>query len=295
MTPIAIRHGSHDSTDIDVVYVFDRKPGLLECHRFCAESEENRNIMVVRDGVVVECFKGLPDEVNNGVLRTYHLHTQAHPNPVLRPVERIVPLKIARGIRLILTRLTRTPHRTAIKAALRSHDFNHYRSCLADLDFRTLALGASPLKSIAFQLGQMHGLLDGAEHYTKTEIAGADEQLAPFLLRASEQGDLPALNESRDRLLAATAGLEVKVDGALNQFDAAGTGPEPLMRQCHGTLLDLDAERCVKLGGASQVTASRRYPSGSSNDLRSILAPDNTNDDEDGHGKTQTTAAGGQD
>ena len=68
-------HGSADSTDRDVVYVFEQMPPFQECQLFCnGDPEENRNIIVVEDGIVTRCFKGNPDEVNNAVRTTYPLH-----------------------------------------------------------------------------------------------------------------------------------------------------------------------------------------------------------------------------
>ena len=46
-------HGSADSTDLDVVYVFEEIPSFEECQLFCrSDPKENRNIIVVRDGIV---------------------------------------------------------------------------------------------------------------------------------------------------------------------------------------------------------------------------------------------------
>ena len=51
-------HGSEDSLDLDVVYVVPVMPAVRDCHAFCADDpDENRNLVVLRDGVVVDCFK----------------------------------------------------------------------------------------------------------------------------------------------------------------------------------------------------------------------------------------------
>ena len=56
-------HGSADSTDLDVVYVFEEIPPFEECQLFCrSDPKENRNIIVVRDGIVTYSFKGNEDE-----------------------------------------------------------------------------------------------------------------------------------------------------------------------------------------------------------------------------------------
>ena len=105
-------HGSGDSTDTDVVYVVDALPDKAECKRFCSESPvENRNLITIKDDVVSEVYKGTADEVNNALLATYSLHEQSYPLLVTRAVERIVPLKYVRGIRIILSHLTRSQYR----------------------------------------------------------------------------------------------------------------------------------------------------------------------------------------
>lgn len=51
-------HGSEDSVDVDVAYVVPVMPVVRDCHAFCAaDAKENRNLVVLRDGVVVDCFK----------------------------------------------------------------------------------------------------------------------------------------------------------------------------------------------------------------------------------------------
>ena len=70
-----------------MVYVFDEIPSFEECQAFCrSDPEENRNIIVVKDGIVEYCFKGNEDEVNNALLATYSLHEQAYPLLIHRTV-----------------------------------------------------------------------------------------------------------------------------------------------------------------------------------------------------------------
>ena len=70
-------HGSKDSTDVDVIYVFDYLPTTVECKRFCdGQGNKNGNIIVIEDGIVVASYKGAPDEVNNSLFSTYSLHKQ---------------------------------------------------------------------------------------------------------------------------------------------------------------------------------------------------------------------------
>ena len=50
------RHGSEDSVDNDVIYITDSPPSFRDAQFFCAggkEVGENRNIAVIRGGIVV--------------------------------------------------------------------------------------------------------------------------------------------------------------------------------------------------------------------------------------------------
>lgn len=45
--------------------------------------EEDRNFLVLENHVVKDCFKGSPDENNNGLFLTYDFHKQKFtPNPI---------------------------------------------------------------------------------------------------------------------------------------------------------------------------------------------------------------------
>ena len=73
------RHGSQDSRDIDVLYQFEKMPDnetILNFER--GSGDEDRNIFTVDSttGIVKECHRGIPDEVNNALLATYPLHEQ---------------------------------------------------------------------------------------------------------------------------------------------------------------------------------------------------------------------------
>lgn len=253
---LRFRHGSADSTDVDVVYVWEEKPSPEECKRFCsADPGENRNLVVVRGGVVVECYKGLPDELHNGLLRTVPLHPQECVLPLGPAVERHVPLKVARAMRLILTRLTRSRWRAQAKAALGALDVLALRDALAQVDLRQLEaepqVDADDRKSIAFQVAQTLALMGGSELYTKAELAAAFPDLAPLLGRAALGSEacragLDALEGHKNRWLQALAALRRQKDGPHNTLwsDAPREGwAAPFHAQCQGVVLDLKQER----------------------------------------------------
>jgi len=146
-----IRFGSPNSRDKDAAYVFQEMPSMAECKEFCRNEEENRNIIVLEDGVVRETFKGLPDEMNNSLYYTFDLHDQSSENPILKPIKRIIPLKVVRANRIALSMLARTQYRSEVKQALSSYNFNERIKTLGGIDFRKAELDPEQLKAIAFQ------------------------------------------------------------------------------------------------------------------------------------------------
>jgi len=182
-------HGSEDSLDLDVFYVFDKMPSFKECQDFCSNKEENRNIIVVENGVVVDCFKGTSDEINNGLLQTYSLHNQEFENVVKHAVERDVLIKAIRVVRCLLSHCSRTQYREDVKRALKSNSWKEKLDVLSKINFAEIEdFGKSGTKQdvykvFAFQLGQIIGLLNGKEFYTKSSIAERYPALRPFLYR----------------------------------------------------------------------------------------------------------------
>ncbi len=157
------RFGSSDSHDRDVLYAVPAIPDFATARQWCRSPDENRNLVVIRGGVVVESFKGSADETNNALLATYALHPQSHPLPITRRRTRIVPLKAARAIRVALSMMSRTSQRPLIKPALSSNDQSARVAALAAVDFSAVSVSADAWKSIAFQLGQLLGLIEGRE------------------------------------------------------------------------------------------------------------------------------------
>lgn len=199
-------HGSEDSTDLDVLYIVDELPDKAECKRFCsADSSENRNVATVSDGVIASVYKGTVDELNNALLRTYHLHPQTDELLVTRELERCVPLKLVRAVRILLSYMSRTHYRPQVKPALRGTWTDKLNMLdkidLTTVDFNAFHKGehnrADILKTYAFQIGQVTGLLHNPqiEVYTKSEIVEKiDRHLKPYLYR-EDNTDLNFLND----------------------------------------------------------------------------------------------------
>lgn len=189
-------HGSSDSTDKDVIYVFDTLPSVVECKKFCdGKGINNGNIITVNDGVVTSAFKGSIDEVNNSLFSTYSLHEQEYPLLITRKVERDVILKDIRVVRKILSTFTRTQHRKIVKEALRG-SWQDKINLLKNLDYASIDLDnveksskKDLLKSFAFQIGQALALHNGVELYTKREIREYFPDLEPYIQRNDTSPD----------------------------------------------------------------------------------------------------------
>ncbi len=191
--------GSHDSLDVDMVVLVDSIGSVAECRAQAKyweaakqplfDRKVNINLAVMRDGVLVDVFKGTPDEVNNSILVTYALHNQAHPLHITRALPRDAGVKALRAMRAILSFMSRTCWRMSIKQALPGSaqakhgllevirvdhitDLRHKNTSLIDF-----------YKTLAFQMGQSYLLNSGIEVYTKSDIGSHLPELAPFLSR----------------------------------------------------------------------------------------------------------------
>lgn len=215
-------HGSEDSLDIDVYYVFDIMPSFRECQEFCSDKQENRNIIVIKDGVVIDCYKGTNDEINNGLYYTYNLHLQTYSNPIEKLVKRDILIKSIRVVRCLLSHLSRTQYRNEVKMALSSSDWMLKVNTLKNIDltqvhdFGKNGTKFDVLKVFAFQLGQVLGLHDNVELYTKSSTAERYPDLRKFLYR--EEEDIKFLIPYLNRFLDLISLYQFEVDGDITYF-----------------------------------------------------------------------------
>lgn len=220
-------HGSADSTDLDVMYVVETLPTLPEAQEFYRQHPgENINFIVVEEGIVRQCLKGHPDEVNNALLHTYPLHDQQYPLLITRPVPRDGFLKNITMTRKILSPLTRTALRPQIKAALRG-SWEHRLQVLSQVDLRETDFSGvrsrtqtDLLKSMAFSLGQAVGLMQGAELYTKAEIAEYLPALAPYLYR--QEAELDGFQQVLQAQIALLQGIPAEEAGGILTLPETG-------------------------------------------------------------------------
>jgi hypothetical protein len=218
--------GSASSLDLDVLVFVETLPELelsksialklapIVRSYFVDVKPANINFGVIRDGVIVETLKGSPDETNNAVLATYHLHHQPYPLKIERPVPRNLGAKYDRTMRIILSLYSRTQHRPAIKQALRG-DFSGRCELLKRLnlslpvDFGKHLTSADVYKSIAFQLGQALALTAGVELYTKEDLIAYFPAFSAALRREPPTFScLQALEVAKQRFVAACAAIE---------------------------------------------------------------------------------------
>lgn len=190
MNPLFNIFGSEDSVDYDVMIQVPEIPSISDSKSLClsqddhlknilgSEKKINSNLAVIENGIIVKVFKGVPMECNNSIFRTYKYHRQYFPLFIERTFwdPSYPALKSARALRILLSFLSRTEHRTIVKEALRGNAMDKIttlrRINISDIkDFGKNNQDKLEInKTIAFQLGQTIAILDGTEIYTKTDI-----------------------------------------------------------------------------------------------------------------------------
>ncbi len=192
--------GSADSLDYDVVFIIEKMPETIAdklalSKKLSAQLVEkyptkiiNANLAVCEKGQITQVYKGTADELNNAILRTFHLHQQDFDNQITYVVKRDVHLKMIRCLRMLLSFVSKTQYRTIVKQALKQ-DIYIKIEALKTIDFNLIedfGKGSNALdlkKSMAFQLGQTLALYDDVEVYSKQEIVAYFPELEPFLKR----------------------------------------------------------------------------------------------------------------
>ena len=196
--------GSATSVDLDICFFVTEIGSIEENRRRISQILErskiestkviNPNSAVIQNGVVIDCFKGSVDELNNGLFHTYNLHRQLYEKKVKRLLIRDIDLKIKRCVRTIVSYFTRTEKRIEVKKVLRGslNDKIKFLDTLELGEFKDFGKNGSAIeiyKSIAFQLGQTLGLLNAEEYYTKAEIAENFPLLKLYLNRSGENSN----------------------------------------------------------------------------------------------------------
>lgn len=214
-------HGSEDSIDIDVYYVFDKLPDFKYCQEFCSSKDENRNIIIIKNGAVEQCFKGTIDEVNNGLYYTYNLHQQEYPLLINKLLKRDILIKDIRVLRGLLSYLSRTLYRTIVKEALKG-SWAKRIEVLEKIDWKTIEEfnktfnKTDVYKVYAFQLGQSLGLHEGIELYTKSTISKKYPKLRKYLYR--ENAVFDDLYYYIDRFIKVIKSYEVVANNNITKF-----------------------------------------------------------------------------
>ncbi len=121
--------GSKSSVDLDVCFFVDELNSIQENHEtikayieksnFNTNKVINANLAITEKGIVIACFKGEEDELNNALYETYGFHSQRFKKRIIRKVNRNVEARIERCLRSLISYFTRTSLRTKAKEALR--------------------------------------------------------------------------------------------------------------------------------------------------------------------------------
>ena len=223
--------GSENSLDLDVMVFIDAPlkqfDSAQECLQFKkllanqikTDKDINVNLAVLKDGVITWAYKGTADECNNSIFETFKLHKENSIQYITRKVERNLPAKLIRALRIILTMITRTDKREEVKKALKTNTVIARLTTLRAIKFEELKFttdekdgGSSSFlseeqqenfKTIAFQLGQTMALTMNIELYTKTGVGSVYPCLQPFLKRTRHnESDLKLLTYVLGELLA---------------------------------------------------------------------------------------------
>jgi hypothetical protein len=269
-------HGSEDSVDRDVIYLIEEMPKNKQLvHEFVNEDtqKENRNLAVIdyNEGIIVDCYKGTPDAINNQIIDTFHLHKQIMEEcPVRIRITRNVPLKVTRSIRQLIGFVAQVLHHlpvdshiygkyhNPIKIALKSKNFTSRLECLGSIDFIEVFednIDIKIFKSLAFQFAQTKAMLENdLELYSKKTVAQYDTRLEPVMYRREEVVSsaldfyLSIFNEYRDYLVQHLSDVQVVQENELNLLYS----PQDYIQksefyaQCKdGIILDMGRERLV--------------------------------------------------
>lgn len=215
--------GSQDSIDVDIMIFLDSLPSIEKCKQLCEDYKEvikntytnklryelekdiDINLGVIRNGILVDVFKGTPDEVNNSLYYTYDYHKKLQPyfQQISRAIERDKHLKMLRSSRIILSLLSRTEYRTSVKKALKT-TFKKQIELIEEIDFsKAIDFGTKNgskediLKRFVFQMGQTIALYNGFDIYSKSSIRGMFPKVAKLMDRCEEISncELEALEE----------------------------------------------------------------------------------------------------
>lgn len=224
--------GSPSSQDIDVMVFVDKLYSIDENHTLIKElnayfennvsdacfngRKVNANLAVLKDGMVIDVFKGTEDECNNSLMDTYTFHHQVHPNHITARYYRFdkyYHIKLKRVARFIMSFFSREPElRVIIKSALRG-DINERLLALKAVDFAKYNTFPGKkekhediYKVLAFQFAQVFGLANQQEIYTKEDAAIQFPVLKEMLARKPiTKNDIEYLNIYLQKFIIITA------------------------------------------------------------------------------------------
>jgi hypothetical protein len=204
MIPIFQLFGSKSSLDLDVCFFVDSLSDTKRNHEivkvyaektdFNTSKKVNANLAIIKDGIVVENFKGDADELNNALFTTYNLHDQKHENHIQRMVSRNLESRIERCARSLAANFTRTDLRVESKEALKGNlttklDFLEQIELEKYTDFGKHGSLIEVYKTMAFQLGITIALMADVELYTKEAIIETFPELENYLLRKEQNSE----------------------------------------------------------------------------------------------------------
>lgn len=232
---VAVEHGSPDSVDRDVVYLvmgghqLPTDAALVSFAR--SKPTEDVNVALVRDGRIVEVWRGLPAELHNALLVTLPLRGASVPQGLsLNPQPRCAVEKLLHTVQWITISVRRSPvYRDRAVAALRSGGVVEAVRLCSTVDVAQTLLDVDARKQLAFVVAQTHALLQGRELYTKRALADAFPALEPHLMRHPEADPAPLTAQLRAMLEAVRGRFVQNATHVLFLPDAPTHGPVVLL------------------------------------------------------------------
>ena len=202
MNNIYYIYGSESSSDLnvlvevsDVAYMSSEELNSL-CKNFedklmdmYPNKDIDVNLITIKNGIVVWCFSGILDEVNNCLIDTYSLHNQKYNLLINRRLYRDFELKSVNFIDSTLKLLSETSLKELIKDSLNGSIYHKLKilsildlSQITDLNNKNIEF-KEYLKIVSFHIGQILGLILNQELYTKESIVQEFPRLKPFLFK----------------------------------------------------------------------------------------------------------------
>ncbi len=239
------RHGSPNSVDTDLIYLFPQKPDPKVAKDFLKDGEkldQDRNIITIKDGIVNYCYIGIIDSVNNALLTTYSMHEQQFELPIMHRIKRVVAMKVNETLLHVLVKLRKIPSiRERVVQAIQSYDFHFRKTTVSELDITKLDLDADTIKTLTFRFCQTIALMNGIECFTKDVTIEQFPDIKSLLYRQVPKEPilhLEIVTKYQKMFIEMIQGVNVTSVGDLHLYTLQDQVTNWFHEQCNGLIVD---------------------------------------------------------